>query len=348
MSGPAGGPPGPSEPLLVVENLKAHIGTGRGTVRAVDGVSFTVDAGAALGVVGESGSGKSVMAKAMLGLLPARSGVGGSVWFEGRDLLALDRRARSAVLGRQAAMVFQDPGRSLNPVVRIERQITEGMRRHLGLSRGRARERALGLLQEVGVSDPERRLRSYPHELSGGMRQRVMIAIALSCEPRLLIADEPTTALDVTIQRQILDLLRRVQQERNMGLILISHDLAVVAGRTDRVAVMYAGRLAEVGSTREVFAAPRHRYTEALLAATPTLDSDRHARLRIIDGSLPDPVKPLAGCRFAPRCRHADDGCRLDELLLYGVGKDHMTICRHPVASAGGGTSDARAGVARG
>ncbi|QFU92501.1 ABC transporter ATP-binding protein [Amycolatopsis sp. YIM 10] len=320
-----------NEPLLSIEDLRAHIGTARGTVRAVDGVSLSVGHGEALGVVGESGSGKSIMVRALLGLLPARSGVSGSVRFAGRDLLSLSKRERLDVLGKQIAMVFQDPGRALNPVVRIERQLTESMRRHLGVSAAEARERALGLLREVGVSDPERRLRNYPHELSGGMRQRVMIAIALACEPRLLIADEPTTALDVTIQRQILDLIRRIQQERTMAMMLISHDLAVVAGRTDRVAVLYAGRLAEVGSTKAVFGSPRHRYTEALLAATPSLETERHARLRIIDGSLPDPVAPPPGCRFAPRCGFADAGCRTEAPPPARAGDDHVSTCRHPV-----------------
>lgn len=258
-----------TQSLLEVKNLRAYIGTPRGTVRAVDDVSFTVDAGQALGIVGESGSGKSVLARAVMGLMPPRSARSGEVTFQGRDLLALSKKESLDIWGKQIAMVFQDPGRSLNPVVRVERQLTEGMRRHLGITRSEAHGRALDLLREVRVPDPERRLRNYPHEMSGGMRQRVMIAIALACEPDLLIADEPTTALDVTIQRQILDLLRRIQRERGMAMMLISHDLAVVAGRTDRVSVMYAGRLAEIGSTREIFEDPRHRYTEALLGATP-------------------------------------------------------------------------------
>lgn len=320
----------PGEPLLEVRGLHAHIASDRGVVRAVDGVSFDVARSEALGIVGESGSGKSVMARAIMGLLPAHSARSGSVRFRGRDLLTLNHKAREAIWGKEIAMVFQDPGRSLNPVVRVERQLTEGMRKHLGMSRSDAHSRAFELLDEVGVPDPERRLRSYPHELSGGMRQRVMIAIALACEPDLLIADEPTTALDVTIQRQILDLLRKIQTERGMSLMLISHDLAVVAGRTDRVSVMYAGRMAEIGSTRAVFDAPRHRYTRALLGATPTIDHERHAPLNLIRGSLPSPTDPPPGCRFAPRCDHTKDACTDPGPMLESVATDHYVACVNP------------------
>ncbi|KJF23950.1 ABC transporter ATP-binding protein [Rhodococcus sp. ACPA4] len=321
-----------SQPLLEVRNLRAHIGTPRGIVRAVDGVSLTLDRSQALGIVGESGSGKSVMARAIMGLMPPRSGRSGEVTFQGRDLLSLTKKEKLEIWGNQIAMVFQDPGRSLNPVVKVERQMTEGMRRHLGVSRSEAHSRALDLLKEVGVPDPERRLSNYPHEMSGGMRQRVMIAIALACEPDLLIADEPTTALDVTIQRQILDLLRRIQRERGTSMLLISHDLAVVAGRTDRVSVMYAGKIAEIGSTREVFDEPRHRYTHALLGATPTIDHERHSPLRLIDGSLPDPTSPPEGCRFEPRCGQAVAECSTPGLQLESVGADHDVACLNPVA----------------
>lgn len=317
--------------LLQVRNLRTYIGTPRGTVRAVDDVSLTVGRAQSLGVVGESGSGKSVMARAIMGLLPPGAACSGEVLFKGKDILCLSRKEKTEIWGKQIAMVFQDPGRSLNPVVRVERQLTEGMRRLLGVSRSEARGRALDLLREVGVPDPERRLRSHPHELSGGMRQRVMIAIALACEPDLLIADEPTTALDVTIQRQILDLLRRIQQERGTSLMLISHDLAVVAGQTDRVAVMYAGRLAETGATRQVFEAPRHRYTCALLEATPTIEHERHSALRLIPGTLPDPTERAVGCRFAARCTHADDVCRGAEPEMAPFGPDQYVACTHPV-----------------
>ncbi|RBY84393.1 ABC transporter ATP-binding protein [Blastococcus sp. TF02A-26] len=335
-----------TEPLLVVSHLHMHIGTPRGTVRAVDDVSLTIEAGQALGVVGESGSGKSMLARAVMGLLPPRAVRSGSIVFQGRDLMTLPVRQQRDLWGKQIGMVFQDPGRSLNPVVRVERQLTEGMRRHLGVSRSEARTRAVTLLDEVGVPDPERRLGNYPHQMSGGMRQRVMLAIALACEPDLLIADEPTTALDVTIQRQILDLLRRVQRSRGMAMMLISHDLSVVAGRTDRVAVMYAGRLAETGATRAVFAAPRHRYTHALLDATPTLHQERHARLRVIEGSLPDPTAPPPGCRFHQRCTAAVEGCATGAVPMESVGADHRIACLNPVGApalvTAGGAHDGR------
>lgn len=317
--------------LLEVHDLHAYIGSPRGVVRAVDGVSFDLATSEAFGVVGESGSGKSVMARAIMGLMPKHAAMTGEVLFEGRDLLQLNGKEREAIWGTKIAMVFQDPGRSLNPVVRIDRQLTEGMRKHLGIARSRAQSRALTLLQEVGVPDPERRLRSYPHELSGGMRQRVMLAIALACEPDLLIADEPTTALDVTVQRQILDLLRKIQIERGMSTILISHDLAVVAGRTDRMAVMYSGKMAEVGSTRKVFASPRHRYTHALLGATPTIDHERHSALKLIPGSLPIPTDPPDGCRFAPRCEHSQLECVSPGPTMTAVGTDHWVACINPV-----------------
>ncbi|OIJ65405.1 ABC transporter ATP-binding protein [Streptomyces mangrovisoli] len=335
------------EPLLHVTHLRAYLSSRHGVVKAVDDVSFEVGHGEAMGLVGESGSGKSVMSRAIMGLMPRRSDRTGSVLFKGRELIGLPRKEMSEIWGPQISMVFQDPGRSLNPVVPVERQLTEGMRRHLGLGRSEARGRALQLLREVGVSDPERRLRNYPHEMSGGMCQRVMIAAALACEPDLLIADEPTTALDVTIQRQILDLLRRVQRERNMSMILISHNLPLVAGRTDRTAVMYAGRLAETGSTRQVFESPRHRYTAALLAATPTITHERHSPFRLIPGTLPNPVKPPAGCRFAARCDHFHGPCHELGPDMTPVAAGHHVACADPVPApaavgARGGEHDGR------
>lgn len=317
--------------LLEVTDLHAYIGSPRGVVKAVDGVSFSLNSGDALGIVGESGSGKSVMARAVMGLMPPNSACTGSVLFEGRELLDLSKKELQEIWGKRIAMVFQDPGRSLNPVVRVERQMTEGMRRHLGVSKSEAHDRALSLLQEVGVPDPEKRLRAFPHELSGGMRQRVMIAVALSSEPDLLIADEPTTALDVTIQRQVLDLLRRIQKERHMSLMLISHDLHVVAGQTDRVAVMYAGRMAETGESRSVFTDPQHQYTSALLGATPTIDHVRHSPLNVIRGSLPSPTDPPAGCRFAARCDAATAQCLTEPPPMRSVGVDHSVACINPV-----------------
>jgi len=319
--------------LLEVRDLHTYFGSPRGAVHAVDGVSFDVYGGQSLGIVGESGSGKSVMSRAIMGLLPPHAGTTGRVLFEGRNLVDLSRKEKEELWGKRIGMVFQDPSRSLNPVVRVQRQLTEGMRKHLGLSRSEAHGRALTLLEEVGVPDPERRLRNYPHELSGGMRQRIMLAIALACEPDLLIADEPTTALDVTIQRQILDLLRKIQQEHDMALMLISHDLAVVAGRTDRVAVMYAGKMAEIGSTRAIFDSPRHRYTRALLGATPTVDHERHTPLQLIRGTLPNPTSPPAGCRFAARCEFALAECAEGTgPRLTKVDDDHGVACLNPAA----------------
>lgn len=325
--------------LLEVTDLHAYIGSPRGVVKAVDGVTFELGRGEALGIVGESGSGKSVMARAVMGLMPQRSSRTGVVSFKGRDMLGLSKKELSEVWGKQISMVFQDPGRSLNPVVRIERQMSETMRLHLGVSRSEAHSRSLSLLAEVGVPDPEKRLRAYPHELSGGMRQRVMIAVALACEPELLIADEPTTALDVTIQRQVLDLLRRIQLERQMSVMLISHDLHVVAGQTERVAVMYAGRMAEIGASRTVFETPRHQYTSALLRATPTIGHKRHAPLNVIPGSLPSPVNPPEGCRFAARCGAATEACRTAQppmTVAGNSGMDHAVACFNPVIAKEG------------
>jgi peptide/nickel transport system ATP-binding protein len=323
--------------LLDVDNLSVRIGTRRGVVSAVAGVSLGLDSGTSLGIVGESGSGKSILVRAIMGLLPPRAVRSGSIIFDGQDLMALRPKDALGLWGSQISMIFQDPGRSLNPVVKIERQLTEGMRRHLGVTRSEARERALRLLNEVGVPDPERRLRTYPHELSGGMRQRVMIAIALSCEPKLLIADEPTTALDVTVQRQIIDLLREVQQRRGMSMIMISHDLSIIAGHTDTAAVMYAGSMCEIGDTRALFADPQHRYTEALLEATPKMDTPRHTRMGVIRGSLPDPTAPKTGCGFAPRCDHTVEGCfsapPVLESVLSQTPTDHRVACVNIVGS---------------
>ncbi|MGO1543639.1 MAG: ABC transporter ATP-binding protein [Gulosibacter sp.] len=323
-----------NQKLLEVTDLHTYIDSPRGVVRAVDGVSLALDYGKAVGVVGESGSGKSVMARAVMGLTPSTAACTGSVLFKGREMLDLSKKELREIWGKQIAMVFQDPGRSLNPVVKVERQLTEGMRRHLGISKSEASSRALDLLNEVGVPDPERRLKAFPHELSGGMRQRVMIAVALACEPELLIADEPTTALDVTIQRQVLDLLRRIQIERNMSLMLISHDLHVVAGQTDEVAVMYAGRLAEWGESQDVFDQPRHQYTSALLGATPSIEHQRHTPYQVIPGALPSPTNPAEGCRFAARCAFASDKCRKDQppMLTVDRGPAHTAACFHPVA----------------
>jgi peptide/nickel transport system ATP-binding protein len=308
-------------------------------VRAVDGVSFRVERGQTLGIVGESGSGKSVLARTIIGIL-AKDGSAattGRIAFEGRDLTKLSERAMRDVRGKDIALVFQDPTSSLNPVKRIGAQIGEVLTRHLGLRGRAAKTRSVELLASVGIALPAERLQQYPHQLSGGMRQRVAIAIALAGEPKLLIADEPTTALDVTIQAQILDLLRCQQFARNMAMILISHDLAVVAGHTDMVAVMYAGQLVERASTRALFHDCRMPYTLALIRSAPNLPDPPHTRLRAISGRPPDMLQPPIGCRFNPRCDAATDVCRADQPELSAADADatHLYACWHPVRARG-------------
>jgi len=296
-------------PILSIQGVSVTLPTPRGLLRAVDGVDLTLPAGRTLGVVGESGCGKTMLSRAILQLLPKRAALKGRVMFDGRDLAGLPAEELRRLRGPELAVVFQDPMTSLNPVLTIGTQIIETLQAHLGLDAANATRRAIELLAEVGIPAPAQRLRQYPHQLSGGMRQRVAIAIALSCEPKLLIADEPTTALDVTVQAQILDLLAREQQRRHMAMILITHDLGVVAGRTDEVAVMYAGRVVERAPTPRLFRHMRMPYTEALLAAIPKLDSAPHTPLPAIGGRPPDPTRPLPGCSFAPRCRYADSVC---------------------------------------
>ncbi len=322
--------------MLSVQDLRVHFHSRRGVVRALDGVTLAIREGAALGLVGESGCGKSVFARTLMGLLPsyARLGSGSTIEFQGTNLLELTDRQRRAFCGPEMAMVFQDPMTSLNPVMRVGRQITEGMRVHLGTPHGEARDRALRLLTEVGIPQAEQRFRQYPHELSGGMRQRVAIAIALACEPKLLIADEPTTALDVTVQSGILDLLHRERQARSMTMILITHDLGVVAGRCDEVAVMYAGTLVEHGATGALFSHARMPYTQALLDSIPTLDRPTHQRLSSISGRPPRLIAPPPGCRFAPRCAHADPQCRSHAPAVTSEPGDagpHRYACWHPL-----------------
>ncbi|MFV2020166.1 ABC transporter ATP-binding protein [Micromonospora sp. LOL_023] len=326
-------------PLLAVDDLATSFPTPRGALRAVDRVSFTLAPSEALGVVGESGSGKSVLVRTIMNILPRQAEISpqSRILFEGADVR--DRRGAAArhFWGAEVAMVFQDPMTSLNPVRTIGRQLTDPMRHHLGLGRRAADTRAAELLAEVGIDEPGRRLRQYPHELSGGMRQRVMIGIALSCSPKLLIADEPTTALDVTVQKEILDLLARLRTELRMAMILISHDLAVVAGRTDRTLVMYAGRMAEIGPTADLFRHTRHPYTAALLRSTPRIDEPSHTPLEVIPGTAPDLVEPPAGCRFAPRCRHARPQCQLTDPPLVTDSPqtgDHVGGAPEPAADA--------------
>ncbi len=315
--------------LLEVRDLSVEFGTDDGTVRAVDGVGLAVEAGRTLAVVGESGSGKSVTALSILRLIPSPPGriAGGRIVFRGRDLLGLSGAQMRAVRGNDIAMVFQDPMTALNPVLTIGVQIMEPLRLHQGLGRAAARGRAGELLREVGVGDAERRLDDYPHRLSGGQRQRVMIAMALACRPALLIADEPTTALDVTVQAQILDLMQEQQRALGSGILLISHDLGVVARMADRVAVMYAGRIVEEGPAEAVFATPKHPYTWGLLDSIPRLDGGRGRRLVPIPGHPPSLIQPPSGCPFHPRCRARRPQCAEAVPPLRAVGPGHLSAC---------------------
>jgi peptide/nickel transport system ATP-binding protein len=319
-------------PLLSVEGVTVDLPTPRGALRAVDGVDLSLAPGSTLGIVGESGCGKTMLSRAILQLLPKRARLGGRVMFAGRDLVSLAPEDLRRLRGPELAVVFQDPMTSLNPVLTIGTQIVETLQAHLGMETPAAYRRGAELLAEVGIPAPEQRLRQYPHQLSGGMRQRVAIAIAISCEPRLLIADEPTTALDVTVQAQILDLLAREQRHRHMAMILITHDLGVVAGRTDEVAVMYAGRVVERAPTPALFSRMRMPYTEALLAAIPKLDSPPHTPLPAIAGRPPDQTRPLQGCSFEPRCRYADDRCRAAKPPLADPQQaGGLYACWHPL-----------------
>jgi peptide/nickel transport system ATP-binding protein len=323
--------------LVEVENLQVRFDTPRGRLRAVDGVSFSLRRGETLGIVGESGSGKSVLVRAIMNILPRGTirPEDQRLVYAGRDVSTLTPAERKHFWGTEMAMVFQDPMTSLNPVRRIGIQLTESLRFHLGMSRSAANERAVELLTLVGIPEPERRLRQYPHELSGGMRQRVTIAIALACRPKLLIADEPTTALDVTVQKQILDLLDRLQAELGMSMILITHDLGVVAGRAHRTAVMYAGRIVEIADTVDVFEQTRHPYTRALLSSIPRLERESHQKLSVIAGRPPDVIGPRAGCAFAPRCQYAQPRCLEDDPPLRGPS-GHQFRCHFPVGTPEG------------
>ena len=320
------------EPLLAVEDLRVQFWTARGIVHAVNGISFDIASGETLGIVGESGCGKSVTSLAVLGLL-ARNGrvASGRALFEGRDLIELSDRALRGVRGREIAMIFQDPMTSLNPVLTIGRQIREPLETHFGMNRKDAEARAAELIDRVGIPSATARLRDYPHQFSGGMRQRAMIAIALACKPKLLIADEPTTALDVTIQAQILDLLRELVAEENAALILITHDLGVVAGMCERVNVMYAGMFMETGSADQLFASPRHPYTLGLLQSVPRLNAGRRARLQPIEGAPPNMLHPPSACPFQPRCRFEVDLSRQQVPQLVEIEPGHEVACFNPV-----------------
>lgn len=314
--------------ILSVHDLHTHFRTDDGVVKAVDGVSFELAEGETLGIVGESGSGKSVTCLSLLRLIPSPPAhfPNGQVFFENRDLLKLSDREMQRIRGNHIAMIFQDPMSSLNPYLTVERQLTEVLELHRGVSRAEARVQCIEMLAKVGIPSPGKRIDQYPHQYSGGMRQRVMIAMALLCNPKLLIADEPTTALDVTIQAQIMELIHELKQDLNMSVILITHDLGVVAGTTDRVAVMYAGRIVEQGTTDEVFATPRHPYTRGLLQSVPRLDLQQ-PMLTAIPGLPPDLSALPSGCPFHPRCRYATDRCRSDYPEVVQFPSGHWSAC---------------------
>jgi peptide/nickel transport system ATP-binding protein len=323
--------------LLSVEDVAVDLPTPRGNLRAVDHVDLTIGVGRTLGIVGESGCGKTMLSRAILQLLPKKAKLSGRVMFDGQDLARLDPERLRKLRGRSLAVVFQDPMTSLNPVLTIGTQLIETLQEHLELDSHAAKQRSAELLAAVGIPAPEQRLAQYPHHLSGGMRQRVAIAIALSCEPKLLIADEPTTALDVTIQAQILDLLAREQRRRHMAMILITHDLGVVAGRTDEVAVMYAGRVVERAPTPVLFKKMHMPYTEALLAAIPKIHAAPHTYLPAISGRPPDPTRPIQGCSFSPRCGYAAGLCFGEKpVLTVAESPDHQFACFHPIPAPAG------------
>ncbi len=315
--------------ILQVKNLKTHFFTDAGVVKAVDGVSFDVQAGETLAIVGESGSGKSITALSILGLIPSPPGeiIDGEVIFDGRDLLELSDEEVREVRGNQIAMIFQEPMTSLNPVLTIGEQVAEPIEVHKNLPRDAAMARCVELLAKVQISDGENRARDYPHQFSGGMRQRVMIAMALSCSPKLIISDEPTTALDVTVQAQVLELLKELTQEQGAAQILITHDLGVVARYADHVNVMYAGRIVESGTAISIYDDPRHPYTIGLMASIPNLDDDVKEKLIPIEGQPPNLAKLPPGCPFRPRCRHAIDRCAVERPELETVADEHKKAC---------------------
>ncbi len=326
------------DPLLVVENLKTHFHIDAGVVRAVDGVSFKLDRGKTLGIVGESGSGKTVLSRSVMRLNIAENvETAGSVKYDGVELLGKSNKEMRDYWGVEMAMVFQDPMTSLNPVVKVGRQLTEHVRYHLNTSKKEARLAAIELLRSVKIPEPESRFDVYPHEMSGGMRQRVCIASALACGPKMLFADEPTTALDVTVQHQILNLLQQAQQDRFMTMIMVTHDLGVVAGRTDDIAVMYAGKIVEKAPTRTLFAQMKHPYTQALLQSIPRASNPKHTRLSAISGRPPDLINPPSGCKFSPRCPYAQDKCyEVEPELKADTTPGHEFACHFPVGTPEG------------
>ena len=315
--------------LLEVRDLKTHFFTLDGVVKAVDGVSYDLNEGETLGLVGESGCGKSVSALSVMRLIPDPPGkiVSGEIFLDGEDILKIGMEDMREVRGAKIAMVFQEPMTSLNPVLTVERQLTETLQLHMGMSKVESQRESVNLLTRVGIPDPESRIKQYPHQFSGGMRQRVMIAMALSCNPRLIIADEPTTALDVTIQAQILDLMKSLTTEFGVALIIITHNLGVVARYADRVNIMYAGKVIERGEAKEIYANPRHPYTVGLLRSVPRLDLPRRAKLDPIDGQPPDLINLPPGCAFRERCRWAIDKCATDMPELVELADGHLSAC---------------------
>ncbi len=318
------------KPLLSIEDLKTWFYTDDGVARAVDGVSYSIRPGETLGVVGESGCGKSVTAMSILQLVPTPPGkyVGGEILFKGENLLEKSEAKMRKIRGKEISVIFQEPMTSLNPVFRVGDQIGESLRLHEGMTKAEARERSIELLKQVGIPSPEQRIDEYPHQLSGGMKQRVMIAIALACNPSLLIADEPTTALDVTIQAQILELLRDLQREKGMAILMITHDLGVVAENADHVVVMYAGKVVESAPVEELFENPKHPYTVGLFRSLPRLDQESE-RLEVIEGNVPNPLQFPSGCKFRPRCPHASETCAATEPDLNQIDPKHQVACHH-------------------
>jgi oligopeptide transport system ATP-binding protein len=315
--------------LLQVRDLETRFYTQDGVVQAVNGVNYDLGEGETLGIVGESGCGKSVSVLSMMRLIPSPPGkiTGGKVLFEERDLLKMDSDEIRHIRGNRIAMIFQDPMTSLNPVLTIGRQVGESLEVHMGMDKAQARRRSIELLEMVGIPQADQRIRDYPHQFSGGMRQRVMIAMSLSCNPQILIADEPTTALDVTIQAQIVELVKRLRDEIGMAVIWITHDLGVVAGLVDRVNVMYAGYIVETGPVKDIYARPRHPYTIGLLGSLPRLDESMHEKLTSIEGLPPDLIAPPPGCPFAPRCAYVTERCQIENPTLEAVGRDHQAAC---------------------
>ena len=321
--------------LVEVKNLEVSFFTYAGEVKAVRGLSYNLKPGEVMGIVGESGSGKSVSSYGLMGIIPEPGKViGGRILFEGRDVTAMSEKELLKIRGKDISMIFQDPMTSLNPLFTIGNQIEESLRKHTSLDKDQRQKRMVELLTLVGINQPEKRLKQYPHEFSGGMRQRVMIAMALACDPKLLIADEPTTALDVTIQAQILELLKELKDKIHMGIVFITHDLGVVSDICDSISVMYAGTIVESGSSDQIFYEPRHPYTWGLLASVPKIDTDEHQRLIPIEGNPVDLINPPKGCPFAPRCKHCMKICIDQAPPQCQVGEGHMAACWLPVKEA--------------